>query len=53
MVRTYASIPGKNQLEAIDLANQTFGIEAAEQAPVEDQNNQALAELEAFMRGVK
>lgn len=53
MVRTYAAIPGKNLLEAIDLANESFGIQAQENAPIEAQNEQSLKQLSAMMRGVK
>jgi hypothetical protein len=52
MVRTYAGIPGKNLLEAIDLANESFGIEAKENAPVEAQNEQSLKALEAQLMGL-
>lgn len=49
MVRTYAAIPGKNLMEAIDLANETFGIETEKQVSVEEQNEQSLQELERAM----
>jgi len=54
MVRTYAGIPGKTLLEAIDLANETFGMKTEEQieAAVESQNEQSLKRLEALMAGV-
>ena len=53
MVRTYAGIPGKHVLEAIDLANESFGIEAKENAPVEAQNEQSLKQLSAMLGGVR
>jgi hypothetical protein len=53
MVRTYAGIPGKNLLEAIDLANESFGIEQNKNEPVETQNEQSLKQLETALMGVR
>lgn len=53
MVRTYAGIPGKNLLEAIDLANESFGLDGKENMPVEAQNQASLNQLENMMRGVQ
>jgi len=54
MVRAYAGIPGKNLLEAIDLANESFGLatEGETEAAVEVQNEQSLKQLEAALMGV-
>jgi hypothetical protein len=53
MVRTYSAIPGKNLMEAIELANESFGIETEQQTLVEDKNEDSLKALENMMRGVK
>ena len=53
MVRTYAGIPGKNLLEAIDLANESFGLKSEPNAPVEAKNEASLQQLDALMRGVR
>lgn len=53
MVRTYAGIPGQNLLQAVDLANEAFGLEVEKQIPVEVENEQALEQFSAMMRGVK
>ncbi len=55
MVRTYAGIPGKTLLEAIDLANETFGIEKKpelKEAEVGAKNAAAVSQLNAQMRGL-
>jgi hypothetical protein len=49
----YTAMPGINLLEAVDRTNKAFGIEVPEQVPAEAHNDQSLAELESFMRGVK
>ena len=56
MVRTYAGIPGKNLIEAIDLANESFGIEKSAQAveaSVEQQNQASLEQLSGMLRGTR
>ncbi len=56
MVRTYAGIPGKNLIEAIELANESFGIEKPEEqkaVAVEQQNQASLEQLTGMLRGVK
>ena len=52
MVRTYAGIPGKTLLEAIDLANESFGLEAKPQISEGAKNAAALQQLDAMMQGV-
>ncbi len=55
MVRTYAGIPGSNLLEAVDRANESFGIEKPEEekvAAVEQQNQASLEQLTGMLRGV-
>jgi len=55
MVRTYMSIPGKHLLDAIELANESFGIEKTEAqktADVESQNTQSLQQFERMMMRV-
>lgn len=54
MVRTYAGIPGKNLLEAIDLANESFGLETRDKdEDVAAKNVASLNQLDAMMAGVQ
>jgi hypothetical protein len=53
MVRVYAGIPGKTLLEAIDLANESFGLDSKPQVPEGAQNAAALQQLERMMAGVQ
>jgi len=55
MVRTFLSIPGTHLLQAIEQANEAFGIERSEEqteAAVEAQNEASLRQLQAMMAGV-
>jgi len=55
MVRTFAGIPGKNLIDAIELANESFGIEKTpeqKEASVESQNQASLEQLSGMLRGV-
>ncbi len=52
MVRTYAAMPGKHLLEAMDLANESFGIEKSKEMPSEADNDASLKQLEKLMAGV-
>ncbi len=53
MVRTYAAIPGSNLLEAVDRANESFGIEKKDESvAVEAQNQASLEQLTGMLRGV-
>jgi hypothetical protein len=53
MVRTYSAIPGKNLIEAIELANESFGIETEQQMiPAEAKNEESLKQLERMMMNV-
>lgn len=54
MVRTYAGIPGKNLLEAIELANESFGLETrSKEEDIGAKNAAALNQLDAMMAGVQ
>jgi len=51
MVRTYAGIPGKNLLEAVDLANESFGIEKKSEPVVEGTTSADLAAFDMMKMG--
>ena len=53
MVRVYAGIPDKTLLEAIDLANKSFGLESKTQVSEGAKNAAALQQLERMMAGVQ
>ena len=51
-VETYERVPGKTLFDAIDLTNESIGIETSPNIPIEAQNEMSLKQLEAQLMGL-